>query len=1005
MQLYTFEDLLTAYRKVKTDMYYDKNDISLLKLAEFEQNLAQNLNVIKDNINNRNLDYFASEAFVGGINISLKYIHFEKSTGIRLIFSDEMDQNKIHNVKEIDYRYVGDLPIEFQILGSLWIDKIGRHFEKKLSHNSYGCRLDRKKNEKGEENYEELNGHFRPYFFDYKSWQDNSLQSITTALNNKKKIAVLSTDIKGFYHAVNPSFLLDYFNSKQNKLEGLSTLNEIFVHSLVAWSNINLGEIKKLNFKPVDGQLGIPIGLSASKVIANLYLEELDNEFENCLNPVFYGRYVDDIIIAIEDKTGFSDRNQLWSYIEQRLSSCLFIKDKSKRELNFNKSHSVKLIFNEEKEKIFLLNGRSGLALIETIQNSMIENSSEWRLLPDAEHDIENLNKQFTCSTTDNNEPGTTLRKADGVSIQRLKFSLRLRNFEKLILIAPKHEWEKPMKDFVEICSDFIINPSNVSTFAQYIPRIFGVVSSSGNLELLEQILNSYQKTFERIIEARTKKNADPRLQLSKEYLDSKIVENILINRKFYQRNSTNRMKNLLEKKFIKFNLSDDEFRNSPTKLFLADLHQIPFKQLFFNLGVTITPEIIKKYPKYFVLDELATESINIRIDIFIRFLKRHKNLKIVLREMLVPNALYLCTRKLSPLEISLVYPEWSQKFKNAVKFNEYLELFSNSKIEIELHENYGAVENVKNNLNFIKINNNNEIKNPNLILTNYYTDVKSWISHVRSDNFEPDKSRYTRLNRLINNILEEVRKSKTSIQYIILPELSMPRQSIVEISKKLKSKGISLITGVEYEKRIKSFKNINGTVSNQLLYILNTFNGTSNEQIAITQEKIVPAIHEESDLYNTGGLSLTYKNNIKYIFDHNNFFFSGLICNDLLNIDYRQALRGKIDMLVIIEWNKDIDMYNNIVAATSNDLHCFVAQVNNRSYGDTRLRGPFKENYERDVARIKGGDSDFFVITKVKAIELREFQRYYKSPEKPFKPVPTGFEISENRRNKDLKN
>jgi hypothetical protein len=750
--------------------------------------------------------------------------------------------------------------------------------------------------------------------------------------------------------------------------------------------------------------IGIPIGLSASKVLANLYLQELDREFDRCLNPIFYGRYVDDIILAIEDKEIFSDRDELWGFIESRMYNCSFKNESTDKQLRFSKSHLISLHFNINKEKVFLLNGGSGLALVEAIRNSMIENSSEWRLLPDAEHDIDNLNKQFTSSARDHNEPGTTLRKSDGISIQRLKFSLRLRNFEKLVLIAPPNEWQNSLKEFVEICSYFIINPKNIDTFAQYIPRIFGLITSAGNLKFLEIILKSYKTTFDKI-EKGTSELYSTRLKLSKEYLDQQIVETILASQDYSDRNVTNEIENLLYKHSIKISLSSRKFRNTPLKLFLCDLHKIPFKNIFLEPEKLISRDRVKTNSFYFDLNEISKTNGSIDIILIQRFIKEVLTTKKLFSLENVPNAIYFCTRKFSALELSLVFSKWSHNIKYHKKFDEYLRLFSIRKIELELHVNYEAQSTLPNSINFIKFNTTEKIANPNIILTNYYTDEKSWVANVRNDNFEPDVSRYTRLNRLINNILDEIRKNKISLQYIVLPELSMPKQSILEIAKKLKSKGISLIVGLEYHKELTKLKNSNGTAYNRLLYILNAYNGSYFDQIAITQEKTIPAIHEESELYNTGGLALSYKSDIKYIFDHNNFFFSGLICNDLLNIDYRQVLRGKIDMLVVIEWNKDVDMYNNIVAATSNDLHCFVAQVNNRSYGDTRLRGPFKESFERDVARIKGGDIDFFVVTSVKAIELRNFQRYYKSPEKPFKPVPTGFEISNLRREKDLKN
>jgi hypothetical protein len=224
-------------------------------------------------------------------------------------------------------------------------------------------------------------------------------------------------------------------------------------------------------------------------------------------------------------------------------------------------------------------------------------------------------------------------------------------------------------------------------------------------------------------------------------------------------------------------------------------------------------------------------------------------------------------------------------------------------------------------------------------------------------------------------------------------------------LANKLKAKNISLIAGVEYSMSHRDrTENIQGTVSNQLLYVLNTFNGYYNEQVAIIQEKVIPAFHEERELFDAGGRILMAHSDLKYIVQHNSFFFSGLICNELLNIDYRQPLRGEIDTLFVVEWNKDIEMYDSLISATSNDLHCFMVQVNNRKYGDTRLRGPYKDSYERDKVRVRGGELDYFVVATIEAKELREFQRNHRSPDRPFKPIPTGFFLSESRRRVDLR-
>lgn len=81
---------------------------------------------------------------------------------------------------------------------------------------------------------------------------------------------------------------------------------------------------------------------------------------------------------------------------------------------------------------------------------------------------------------------------------------------------------------------------------------------------------------------------------------------------------------------------------------------------------------------------------------------------------------------------------------------------------------------------------------------------------------------------------------------------------------------------------------------------------------------------------------------------------------------------------------------------ATASDLHAFVVQVNNRRFGDSRVRSPATIDYERDVIQVKGGCSDFYVLGSINFKRLRSEQ--IKKKPVNFKPMPIGFEISEPR-------
>ena len=100
-------------------------------------------------------------------------------------------------------------------------------------------------------------------------------------------------------------------------------------------------------------------------------------------------------------------------------------------------------------------------------------------------------------------------------------------------------------------------------------------------------------------------------------------------------------------------------------------------------------------------------------------------------------------------------------------------------------------------------------------------------------------------------------------------------------------------------------------------------------------------------------------------------------------------------------EWNQDIETFNPLVESAALDIHAFIIQCNDRDYGDSRIRAPFKEAWKRDVLRTKGGMTDYFVSAELSVKALRQFQDNHRSPSHTFKPVPDGFVLSSSRKNK----
>ena len=290
--------------------------------------------------------------------------------------------------------------------------------------------------------------------------------------------------------------------------------------------------------------------------------------------------------------------------------------------------------------------------------------------------------------------------------------------------------------------------------------------------------------------------------------------------------------------------------------------------------------------------------------------------------------------------------------------------------------------------------------------VSSWKTPMKSWVANVTQKADPNSLDRLIRLCALSNQILKLAKPPR----YLIFPELSIPPAWFMPVAMKLRRKGVHLIAGVEYH-----HDQARNTVRNQVWAALSYDGLDFPVTVPYVQDKLRAAIHEEKELWRYGGKRLEVpkandscpceetKHDLSWdvppIIQHEDFYFSLLICSEFTNIQNRAPLTGKIDALIVPEWNQDTESFNALVESAAADIHAYIVQCNDRAYGDSRIRVPAKERHERDMIRIKGGLEDYFVVGEINVKELRQFQSSHRSPDKPFKPVPDGFKIAEYRK------
>lgn len=484
---FVLQDLLTAYKKAKREVFHQNLHLSIREFIEYEKDMISNLKSLMENLNNKldfNKDNFTYKSSYFTI---VKNINYSDTSDDTLIISNSIKRWDIlrSKVESIDFRIIPDLDVNVHIIGSLWIDFYGKYLECDLSDNCFGSRIG---------NIDSSVNHFKPYVHDYRTWQQKGLAVIKENFKDKNNVVAITSDFNLFYHHIDPNFLLSLDEIFAVDLKPTITsdgkyLNKLLRQIIKYWSENTYKEISddfKKQFR-TDSHVGIPIGLSASKVIANLLLAKFDEKIERDLNPAYYGRYVDDIFIVLKDNSKMNSRTDVWNYIAKQISGLTIDFDDIVCYEDVY-SESCNLQLNTSKERIFILNKSGGEEIIKEIEEELKKNSSEWRFIPESENDFEKLSEEITYSVGDQKDSINSLRKANRISIKRLKFANYLNKLEEIIRTHPQYFWKEEVKKLIYFVKTFALSPDVLFDYTQYIPRILQLVIFTENFKSYSDI-------------------------------------------------------------------------------------------------------------------------------------------------------------------------------------------------------------------------------------------------------------------------------------------------------------------------------------------------------------------------------------------------------------------------------------------------------------------------------------------------------------------------------------
>lgn len=986
---FSLKDLGMAYRKAKVDLYYTTLP-PLTRISEYESNLVGNLNSLRERLNGVDESWLNDPEFLGGWTVTAKSLdRLDQNQGDSesTVFSDanrewDVIQKAGSGCCTARLRLMANVSIDFHVLSALWISEVGHKFDNALSDNAYGSRLRRTANDK----FNKLSlGSFKPYLRPFKQWRDSGIVAMKQALDDGKSIAALTADIASFYHELQPDFAL---GSEFQDICGValdnkrSRLNRLFITALNNWTRVT------------PARKGLPVGLPASAVLANMALIELDRVIERECSPIYYGRYVDDILLVLENHQDFTSISEIWRWLFKRAPKLLGWSDtEGDAQFKPNYLHNSKVVFKNSKNKAFILNGASGRTLVDSIEQQIHQRASEWRSLPELPGDVAHVATALASATQSDGETADNLRKTSSMSRKRAGFAIKLRDYEAYARDLDPDAWVQHRHAFFDAVIEHIIVPDAFFDLCTYIPRVIRMATACEDFDWLGKIVERIGSLLE-IIDEHCAVHLSAGTEVSKPtaYSESDLMSRWRqqLFRSFEENiaaampmrvSRAGKSKWAVFEKFAVDRFPDPRIRSLREiqewhmALYCCDLAQTPFR--FIGLPKEMVSGSALPFKKQLSNFSDGEEPIAREVFEGCEVLARWTRLKTPL-----PRAFLFATRPYSMPELYIVAGRKALTEKGIAEFSVIL-------LALRGFSPGSSMPTVSKTGNVIVPLDEKDEK-VSVAVTSWQTRPDSIVAAItkRSD---PDDRRYSRLNRLINDVISR----PLGASYLVLPELAMKPRWFVRTALKLQGRRISLITGIEYLHARRR------QVRNQVWAALSHDGLGFPSMYVYMQDKQIPALHERSELNRLAKIEMQPAERWASppVVEHGDFHFALLVCSELTNIAYRASLRGEVDAVFVPEWNQDIGTFNSLVESAALDIHAYIIQCNDRTYGDSRIRSPSKDSWKRDILRVRGGREDYCVSAEIDIHALRQFQSSYFSPDGPFKPKPDGFRMSHARK------
>ena len=858
--------------------------------------------------------------------------------------NEEKEVNKVN--------FFIDMPIELHLLETLWTVLIGKLvFEKKLvSEKNYGNAIDDYVLYNKQEDFLESinfskNKLFKIYFPQYCNWKNDAIETVSMLNHRKRSQMLFSLDVKSFYYSVVWKFdLLDDKMGDDKRYKELNFLNRIIQRIFERYTML-INDYRIIEQDIEKEEYILPIGLFSSMLLANVYMLELDNDISANPNVLYYGRYVDDIIIVVDvtdDEKSISEENAFDRYLVEKNN---FLVRVGTGKYTFNKYPN--LYIQKEKVKIMFFNKTGSKTLINQLLKT-ITYPSQMNVIPDTKLSL--IDFEEAAYATNGIGVETKIRDIGQLEIDRFQLGWHMSQIVMNNRVRKKYvtrEEKVRRQNEGDSILHFFQGVRALEYSSNWINAMYYFMLTSdtnryawklfqGNI--VDAIKHINVGAIEDIRSQKLRKIVSKLKKDLTLHFDICISAVLALNIQHCRKEKKTVI--ALAKKMRKANLFNHHLVSYPLINYSdnidenCDLTNISPEQIHsMNLLIRDSKKS-KLSPRFINLDEIYQY-------VFLKHFYNGGNYyadedNAVIKKKLdfIENYFY---------EVNQINKSPASHLAISIK-NEMQKQYILQRIE--LGDKCASKEKIK------------------IAIANIKLDTKRCCLGLEcGDNVEIDRlSLIDFMDRAYAN------GKKEKVDFLVFPEFYMPLQWISDVLSFVRKSGITVVSGLQYmTSKQRAYNNV------AIFAPVNT--GRYTSAVLLAREKNDYAPLERKILALEKYICVDQDKPIYQMINNKGIDYGLFLCYEFTDIVARGLYKDKVDILFTPEHNKDTSYFSNIIETTARDLHVFIVQANTSVYGDSRITGPYGRN-DRNIVQIKGGDKDDIIIGTIELGKVKKYQQ-----------------------------